>query len=272
MLVASTGEGGGGDGGESIGGITEDGGGGGGLANLGSNLANPSNNNAGRSNSNKETTVPRHQQQINNNQQQQQQQQKGSRKNHRRCRRQKFLPHLYHAHNSKRIRRNTQPAPNNTNEFLMEDHDQLFHLDFADMCNSEGHHHRDPVCKLHSSKSGAGGPSDDKGLLIATSNNNSDHPAFHYSSSEDDDDYLNREFSATYDTVNAERISSMSKSELVTEYQMLQERVETLERRLKITQGEGGGGGDASLCQSCGLQSNVSQSNNPVRIKYGSDS
>jgi len=249
LLAASTGVG------ESIGVIIEDDGGGGGGGDV---LANPSSsNNAGRSSSsNKETTVAH---QHNNNQQQQQ---KGSRKNHRRCRRQKFLPQLYHPHNNKRIRRNTQPAPENNNAYLMQQYDKLFHLDF------DNHHNR--TCDLHSSSSS--GPSD-SGLLV-TSSNNSDNPAFHYSSSDEDDDYLSREFSSTYDSVNAERISSMSKSELVTEYQMLQERVETLERRLKMTQGGGGGGGeDASLCQSCGLQSNVSsQSNSPLRMKYSSDS
>jgi len=264
--------------------MVEDGGGGGGGCQEGDVLA--ANNSAAgcsttttssssssrtNNNSNKETTVHHHHHQQ---QGQGQGQQRGSRKNHRRCRRQKFLPQLYHPHNNKRIRRNTQPAPNNTNQFLMQDHDQLFHLDFEDMCSSGGHHHHhhNGSCDLHSSSSGGGPESGD--LITSSSNNNSDNHAFHYSSGNDsDEDYLSREFLTTYDKVNAERLSCMSKSELLTEYQMLQENYNSLERRLKSTQ-RAGGGEDvvSSLCQSCGLQSNVSQSsNNPVCLKYSSD-
>jgi hypothetical protein len=110
------------------------------------------------------------------------------------------------------MRRNTQPAPNNNNEFLMKEHDHLL-LDFE---NQEQHHHH------HRHHGGGGGDAD---LDNLSSNLNS--------SSEDDQDYLSREFKATYDNFNAERLSLMTKAELIREYQVLQERVETLERRLK---------------------------------------
>jgi len=143
----------------------------------------------------------------------------GGGKKHRRLRKHFHQQQHYHKKGKQRIRRNTQSAPNNTNEFLMQEHDHLFHLDF-DNEDWDHHHHRSvgPVAE-GAEFSGGTGPQN----------------AF-YSSSDDDEDYLQREFSATYDNVNAERLSSMSKSELISEYQMLQERVETLERKLKTAE------------------------------------
>lgn len=113
----------------------------------------------------------------------------------------------------KRIRRNTQPAPNNTNEFLMQEHDHLFHLDLD---NEEWGDPNNPPPAL--------GHTDDLNHQV--------HPPY-FSSSEDEDAFLNQDFSAMYDVVHQERLSVMSKPELITEYQLLEERVESLERKLK---------------------------------------
>jgi hypothetical protein len=106
----------------------------------------------------------------------------------------------------------------------MQEHDHLFHLDFDN--EDWDHHHRS-----------AGGPGATEFGVGGTENPNPGQNSLaFYSSSDDDQDYLQREFSATYDNVNAERLSSMTKSELISEYQMLQERVETLERKLKTAE------------------------------------
>lgn len=144
----------------------------------------------------------------------------------------------FHEHHGKRIRRNTQPAPNNTNEFLMQEHDHLYHLDFNDDEFEQRHGYIDfNPSHLYSNPEGMVDANHAFSFLRDTNTTISSGPAnsggAFYSSSEDDQDYLSREFSATYDIVNAERLSSMTKAELISEYQLLQDRVELLERKLK---------------------------------------
>lgn len=54
-----------------------------------------------------------------------------------------------------------------------------------------------------------------------------------YSSPDDENEFQQRQFSQVYEYVHAERLSSMSKSELVQEYILLEEKVEDLEKKLK---------------------------------------
>lgn len=56
-----------------------------------------------------------------------------------------------------------------------------------------------------------------------------------YSSPDDENEFQQRQFSQVYEYVHAERLSSMSKSELVQEYILLEEKVEDLEKKLKDT-------------------------------------
>jgi hypothetical protein len=135
---------------------------------------------------------------------------------------------LKHVGNMKRIRRNTQPAPYNTNEFLMQEHDHLFHLDLDNTEDWDG------------VGGGGGGVLDDPSgghhhhhYRLPQDPNKPQSTTQTFSSSDEDQEYLSRDFSATYDVVNAERLNLMSKSELISEYQLLEERVEGLERKLK---------------------------------------
>lgn len=97
-------------------------------------------------------------------------------------------------------------APYNTTQFLMEDHC----VQEPDYESRNGHHrHRDD------------------------SVNSVDSSDEFYSSPEDEDDFLQKQFSEAYDDVHAERLSSMSKAELVQEYLLLEERVEDLEQKLR---------------------------------------
>ncbi|KAM7313059.1 putative protein HEXIM1 [Ixodes scapularis] len=97
-------------------------------------------------------------------------------------------------------------APYNTTQFLMEDHC----VQEPDFESRNGHHrHRED------------------------SVNSVDSSDEFYSSPEDEDDFLQKQFSEAYDDVHAERLSSMSKAELVQEYLLLEDRVEDLEQKLR---------------------------------------
>lgn len=54
-----------------------------------------------------------------------------------------------------------------------------------------------------------------------------------YSSPNDEQDFMQKQFFETYENIHAERIHSMSKTELVQEYILLEDRVEELENELK---------------------------------------
>lgn len=97
-------------------------------------------------------------------------------------------------------------APYNTTQFLMEDH-CVQEPDYEVKPN--GHRHRDD------------------------SVNSLDSSDEFYSSPEDEDDFLQKQFSEAYDDVHAERLSSMTKAELVQEYLLLEDRVEDLEQKLR---------------------------------------
>lgn len=55
----------------------------------------------------------------------------------------------------------------------------------------------------------------------------------YYSSPDDERDFQQKQFSEIYETVHAERISSMSKRDLVQEFLLLEEKAEDLEKKLK---------------------------------------
>lgn len=98
-------------------------------------------------------------------------------------------------------------APYNTTQFLMEDHC----VQEPDYESKNGHHrHRENSL-----------------------NDSIDSSDEFYSSPEDEEDFLQKQFSEAYDDVHAERLNAMSKSELVQEYLLLEERVEDLELKLR---------------------------------------
>lgn len=107
------------------------------------------------------------------------------------------------------------PAPNNTTQFIMEDHTDLPDLDL----DSKTTRARDSSFSIDSDED--------------------------FSSSPEDEAYLSKEFSNTYDDVHVERLGTMSKLDLIQEYLQLEQKVDVLEKRLKVTQQTSSGTGDS---------------------------
>jgi len=55
---------------------------------------------------------------------------------------------------------------------------------------------------------------------------------YYYSSPEDEEEFMSREFIKDYDNLRNDRLIDMSKSELINEYLQMEERIESLEKRL----------------------------------------
>ncbi|KAK2583645.1 hypothetical protein KPH14_009580 [Odynerus spinipes] len=56
---------------------------------------------------------------------------------------------------------------------------------------------------------------------------------YFYSSPEDEEEFLTKEFSSAYEDLHAERLSTLSKSELIQEYLQLEAKVDLLTKRLR---------------------------------------
>lgn len=95
-------------------------------------------------------------------------------------------------------------APYNTTQFLMEDHNV-----------QEPDYEHIPNCHRHNRE------------------NSVDSSDEYYSSPEDEEDFLQKQFTEAYDNIHAERLNAMSKTELVQEYILLEDKVEELENQLK---------------------------------------
>lgn len=120
---------------------------------------------------------------------------------------------------SQRMQKYGKPfAPYNTTQFLMEDHN-VRSPDFAEINKMIITNHKD-----HSANHGE--------QSFESHDGPSDSDEF-YSSPDDEQDFLQRQFSEVYDNIHAERIGAMSKTELVQEYLLLEQRVEELENKLK---------------------------------------
>ncbi|XP_076032105.1 hexamethylene bisacetamide inducible [Oratosquilla oratoria] len=102
---------------------------------------------------------------------------------------------------------NKPVAPFNTTQFLMAEHDQL---QDTDIVNRRPRRQRDSSMSMDS----------DEGD--------------YYSSPEDEEEFLMREFWTAYEDVHAERLDTMTKAQLIQEYVALEERVELLERQLRV--------------------------------------
>lgn len=111
------------------------------------------------------------------------------------------------------------PAPNNTTQFIMEDHTDLQGLDLEAQRGSKTSRARDSSFSIDS---------DDD-----------------LSSSPEDEAYLSKEFSNTYEDVHVERLGTMTKLDLIQEYLQLEQRVDVLERRLNSAQNTSSGTGDS---------------------------
>lgn len=96
-------------------------------------------------------------------------------------------------------------APYNTTQFLMEDHN-VQEPNYEHIPNGHRHNNRE---------------------------NSVDSSDEYYSSPEDEEDFLQKQFTEAYDNIHAERLNAMSKTELVQEYILLEDKVEELENQLK---------------------------------------
>lgn len=131
-----------------------------------------------------------------------------------------------------KIQQHGQPlAPYNTTQFIMNDH-----------CDREPNF--DEISRRMSQI---------RRRKEEEDNEEVDNSEEFYSSPEDESDYLQQQFHEAYDNVHAERLNSMSKSELVQEYLQLEDRVEDLEKKLKE-------------CQTHNCNRDVSDQNNTAKM------
>jgi len=117
------------------------------------------------------------------------------------------------------LRRVIQPAPNNNNEYLMQEHDDMYNFEsqqFGSADDEDG-----------------GGMSGGRKLRGTHITPDAFYSQGTNSSQDDEEEFLTRDFSNAYDVVHTERLNSMSKNELIQEYQLLEERVESLERKMR---------------------------------------
>lgn len=113
------------------------------------------------------------------------------------------------------------PAPYNTTQFLMDDHSDLPDLDqkLSEAASSE----------LPATFQKPSAPSRTRDSSFSV---DSDEDYF-YSSPEDEEEFLTKEFSTAYEDLHAERLSTLSKSELIQEYLQLEAKVDLLTKRLR---------------------------------------
>ncbi|KAK1118354.1 hypothetical protein K0M31_015056 [Melipona bicolor] len=113
------------------------------------------------------------------------------------------------------------PAPYNTTQFLMDDHSDLPDLDqkLSEAASSE----------LPTTFQKPSAPSRTRDSSFSV---DSDEDYF-YSSPEDEEEFLTKEFSTAYEDLHAERLSTLSKSELIQEYLQLEAKVDLLTKRLR---------------------------------------
>lgn len=120
-----------------------------------------------------------------------------------------------HGRRSKNATTRHPPAPYNTNQFLIEDHNDLPDLE------------RRLACEIPFQKPQAPPRTRDSSFSV-----DSDEDRF-YSSPEDEEEFLTKEFSNAYEDVHAERLGSLTKTELIQEYIQLEAKVDLLTKRLK---------------------------------------
>jgi uncharacterized small protein (DUF1192 family) len=131
------------------------------------------------------------------------------------------------------------PAPYNTTQFLMDDHKcREPELDgFSDLiCKPGGGRDTDTEGALDADVEDGPEPSMANRRLhdrhLHTVNDESSSEEF-YSSPDDEQDFMEKQFTETYDNIHAERLDLMSKTELMQEVLLLEERVKSLESQLK---------------------------------------
>ena len=124
----------------------------------------------------------------------------------------------------------TNNAPFNSTQFLMNDHenDALEYLDSAlgvrrkKVSSAASSIREIPIRKINRAR--------DSSFSLDSDED------FYYSSPEDEEDFVNQEFIKEYDNVRTNRLVDMPKSELIQEYLLMENRVDSLEKRLNVFQ------------------------------------
>ena len=119
------------------------------------------------------------------------------------------------------------PAPYNTTQFLIEDHNDLPDLDEKIAGAAGGGAVAAMAAEVHSHFSKPPARTRDSSFSI-----DSDEDYF-YSSPEDEEEFLTKEFSSAYEDLHAERLSALTKTELIQEYIQLEAKVDLLTKRLR---------------------------------------
>lgn len=114
-------------------------------------------------------------------------------------------------------------APYNTNQFLMDDHNDVQDLDVqlkAVTTNSD---------RIRSNSSVFQRPTRVRDSSVSVDSEDD----YFYSSPEDEEEFLTKEFSNAYEDLHAERLHQMPKSQLIQEYLQLEEKIDSLQKRLQ---------------------------------------
>ncbi|XP_066599685.1 protein HEXIM1 [Prorops nasuta] len=111
------------------------------------------------------------------------------------------------------------PAPYNTTQFLMNDHSDLPNLEqkLSEASDLPPNFHK-PQAPPRTRDSSFSVDSDED---------------YFYSSPEDEEEFLTKEFSSAYEDLHAERLGTLTKSELIQEYIQLEAKVDLLTKRLR---------------------------------------
>ena len=146
------------------------------------------------------------------------------------------------------------PAPNNTTQFLMEDHNEIPDLDkqIAVAGAVTVMNHQKAPAQTQILKSLPHPRTRDSSFSI-----DSETDGF-YSSPEDEEEFLTKEFSTAYEVVYAERLNGLSKEELIQEYAQLDAKIEMLTEKLC---------GKISTTQISADNNEASAINNDYRLK-----
>ncbi|KAJ8895541.1 hypothetical protein PR048_000877 [Dryococelus australis] len=113
-------------------------------------------------------------------------------------------------------------APSNTNQFLMEDHNDVQNLDVQLKAVTTN---ADRVSNFEFRRLSR---ARDSSFSV-----DSDEDYF-YSSPEDEGEFLTKEFKNTYQDLHAERLNNLPKSQLIQEYLQLEQRIDVLQSSLQI--------------------------------------
>lgn len=113
-------------------------------------------------------------------------------------------------------------APYNSNQFLIEDHNDLQDFDVKLMAVSAANRADNPD----------GAETQRTGRVRDASFTSAESDQEFYSSPEDEEEFLTKEFSNTYQDLHVESLAAMSKSDLIQTVLQLEEKIDCLEKRL----------------------------------------